>query len=108
MKSYAIKNIYTIGVYRAIGINKRSIVSVYFLEILFITLRTILVSCTLCFLVTNIVSGYPNANTSMEISFNTYLLVTLGLMVVSVIIGILPISLYMRLTPSNIISKYDI
>ncbi len=108
MKSYAIKNIYTIGVYRAIGINKQSIIHVYLIQMLVMTLKTTLVSCTLCYIITNLITNFPTSNINFAIDLNTYLLTTSSLMLVNLIIGILPISLYMRLTPSKLLSKYDI
>lgn len=108
MKSYAIKNIYTIGVYRAIGINKQSIIHVYLIQMLVMTLKTTLVSCTLCYIITNLITNFPNSNINFAIDLNTYLLTTSSLMLINLIIGILPISLYMKLTPSKLLSKYDI
>ena len=108
MKSYAIKNIYDIGVYRAIGIKKTSIAFVYALETFVISLQTTLVGGALCYIVTNIIAGIPLIDVSIAISFPMFIYVTFGLIAINVIVGVLPVALYMRLTPSQILSKYDI
>lgn len=108
MKSYAIKNIYDIGVYRAVGIKKSSIAFVYALETFIISLQTTLVGGVLCYLLTNIVASIPLIDVSIAISFPLFIYVTFGLIALNVIVGVLPVTLYMRLTPSQILSKYDI
>ena len=108
MKSYAIKNIYDIGVYRAIGINKKSITFVYALEILMISLKTTVVGGVLTYLVTNIIQGIPILDLNIGISFTLFGGVTLGLLLLNVLVGVLPIMGYLKLTPSQILTKYDI
>lgn len=108
MKSYAIKNIYDIGVYRAIGIKKGSIVFVYALEIFIISLYTTLIGGTLCYIVTNIIAGIPLIEAKTAISFPLYLICTLGMIAINVLVGILPVILYMRLTPAKLLTKYDV
>lgn len=109
MKSYSIKNIYDIGVYRAIGINKRSIVFVYALQILVISLRTTVLGGVICFGLTQIIAGVPLINAgSIAISFEVFAFTTLGLLVFNVLIGVLPVLMYLRLTPSKLLTKTDI
>ena len=108
MKSYAIKNIYDIGVYRAIGIKKGSIVFVYALEIFIISIFTTLLGGTLCYLVTNVIAGVPIIDDATAISFPLYLICTLGMIVINVLVGILPVILYMKLTPAKLLTKYDV
>ena len=108
MKSYAIKNIYDIGVYRAIGIKKGSIAFVYALETLIISLQTTLIGGLLCYAITNFIASIPLISVSIAISFPMFVYVTFGLIVLNVIVGVIPVMLYMRLTPSKILTKYDI
>ena len=108
MKSYAIKNIYDIGVFRAIGIKKRSLSLVYGLEILLISLMTTLAGGTACYLITNLIASIPIINSTISISLPLYLVCTFGMIILNVIVGILPVKMYMRLTPSQILTKYDI
>lgn len=108
MKSYAIKNIYDIGVYRAIGIKKGSIAFVYALETLVISLQTTLIGGILCYAITNFIASIPLISVSIAISFPMFMYVTFGLIILNVIVGVIPVMLYMRLTPSKILTKYDI
>ena len=109
MKSYSIKNIYDIGVYRAIGINKRSIAFVYALQIFIISLKTTLVGGFICFFVTQIMAGIPFIEAaSFAISFDMFVFCTLGLILFNILVGTLPVVLCMRLTPSKLLTKYDI
>ena len=108
MKSYAIKNIYDIGVFRAIGIKKSSLTYVYGLEILIISLLTTFIGGTLCYLITNVIAGIPIISTTVSISLPLYLGCTFGMVALNVLVGVLPVNMYMRLTPSQILTKYDI
>lgn len=108
MKSYAIKNIYDIGVYRAIGIKKGSIVFVYALEIFIISIFTTLIGGTFCYLITNIIAGIPIIEAKTAISLPLYLICTWGMIIINVLVGILPVILYMRLTPAKLLTKYDV
>lgn len=108
MKSFAVSNIYDIGVYRALGIKKSSVISIYAFEILFINLKTTLIGGMLCYIITNIISSIPIIYIDFSISFMTFVLVTFGLMLINIIVGIIPITRYMRLTPSQILTKHDL
>jgi len=108
MKSYSIKNIYDTGVYRAIGIKKQSIVFVYALEILIISLKTTLVGGVLTYLVTNIIQGIPIIDIPIGIEFDLFIISTVCLILLNVFIGVLPVISTLRKTPSQILSKYDI
>jgi len=108
MRSYAIKNIYDLGVFRAIGISKGSIVQIYAIEILKISLRSTLISSALTFILTNVLKAIPIFLFSFAIPFNVALITCCLLIIINILIGILPIILYMRLTPSQLLSKYDI
>lgn len=108
MKSYSIKNIYDIGVYRAIGINKKSIVFVYALEILVISLKTTLIGGIICYAITNIIQGIPIIDIPIGISFDLFVVSTISLILLNIIVGVLPVIGYLKLTPSQILSKYDI
>ena len=109
MKSYSIKNIYDIGVYRAIGINKRSIVFVYAFQIFIVSLRTTLVGSFVCFALTQIIASVPLIDAgSIAVSFETFVYTTLGLLLFNVIVGVIPVLMYLRLTPSKLLTKTDV
>ncbi len=108
MRSYAMKNIYDIGVYRAIGIKKSSVVNIYLIQILIISLKTTLVGGILCFVVTNIIGSVPVLEDSISISLGLFVICTFGLIAINVLVGILPILKYLSLTPTKILTKYDV
>ena len=108
MKSLSIKNVRDIGVYRAIGINKGSIVFVYALEVFIISLKTTLIGGILLYAITNIISGIPIVNANIAIPFEIFFLSTVGMIVLNVLVGIFPVLLILRKTPSQILTKYDI
>ena len=109
MKSYSVKNMYDIGVYRAIGINKRSIVFVYALQILIISLKTTFIGCLITFAITQFVASIPIIDAaSIAISFDLFAYTTFGLLFFNVLIGILPVMMYLKLTPSRLLTKTDL
>ena len=97
MKSFAVSNIYDIGVYRAIGIKKQSVVLIYLFEMLIISLKTTLVGGLLCFIITNIISSIPIIDVDFAISFGTFSTITFGLIFqtilnLSVVVGLIPVT----------------
>lgn len=108
MKSFSIKNIYDIGVYRALGIKKSSIAFVYALEIFIISCKTTLIGGFICYLVTNIISSIPIIDVQIAITFPMFIITTIGMILLNVIVGVIPVRLCMKNTPSKILSKYDI
>ncbi len=108
MKSFSIKNIYDTGVYRAIGISKGSIAFVYGIEIFIISLKTIFVGTTLCFFIANFITSIPLINAAFSIDLLIYIITTVGLIILNVIVGVLPVISCLRLTPSKILTRYDV
>lgn len=108
MKSFAVSNIYEIGVYRALGIKKQSVISIYGIEMLLISLKTTLIGGFLVYIITNIISNIPLAEINFAVNFPTFIIITLGLIFINILVGIIPISRYMRLTPSQLLTKYDL
>lgn len=108
MKSFVAKNVYNIGVYRAIGINKGSVILTYVFEMLLLSVISTLLGAITCFAITNLLSVILIDGFSLVISFKLFIFATIGLFIVNIIAGIIPIISYMRLTPSQLLSKYDI
>ena len=108
MKSFSIKNIYDIGVYRAIGISKLSIIAIYAIEILIISLRTVFIGTTICFFLANFITSIPLISASFSIDLSIYLITTAVLIILNVLVGVLPVVMSLRLTPSKILTKYDV
>ena len=106
-----IKDIYEIGVRRALGFSRFSILLKYIVDIAIITLFTTLFG----YLLTSILYGAIIAKLSTFISslvhiFNywtTYAFMFI-ILIINILIGLLPIYLLLRKTPSEIIAKYDI
>lgn len=107
MKSFVINNIYDIGVYRAIGINKRSVELIYLFEILFISLKTILLGGGLCFLITNFIASIPIIETNFAVSFLLFISVSICLIIINILVGVFPVIRCLKKTPSQILSKTD-
>jgi hypothetical protein len=59
-------------------------------------------------LITNIIAGIPIINVPIGISFELFIVSTISLILLNIVVGILPVMGYLRLTPSKILSKYDI
>lgn len=108
MKSFAIKNIYDIGVFRAIGINKRSIIFVYAIQILIISLKSSLVGALMYYFITSFIASIPLIDLLVAMDFKLFIYSTFGMIGINVLAGILPIIMYLKKTPAQLLSKYDI
>ena len=108
MKSFAIKNIYDIGVFRAIGINKRSIIFVYAIQILIISLKSTLVGALMYYFITSFIASIPLIDLLVAMDFKLFIYSTFGMIGINVLAGILPIIMYLKKTPAQLLSKYDI
>ena len=84
-------------------------VFVYAFQVLIISLKTTVVGCGICFGVTQIVASIPIIDAaSIAISFETFIYTTVGLLLFNIVIGILPVMMYLRLTPSRLLTKTDL
>lgn len=105
MRSSLMSRIYEVGVYRALGINKLSIYKIFFSEILIITLLTVFLGIVSLSLFINQVNNY------YELIYYPFYIPPLSLLfilVVNTVVGLLPVVNLLRLTPAQILSKYDI
>ena len=109
MRSSMLNRIREIGVYRSIGATKRDIYKIFFSEI--ITFTTV-GSLTSYLLMTYIVNEIQNqiADFTRAFYFPFYLFITgiIGIYLVNLIFGMLPVFTLLRKTPAEIIAKYDI
>ena len=114
MRSKMINDIYNIGVYRAIAYSRSKITLKYVIDIFFMTMFT----SVLGYLIITVGYSYIAAKinnlaeglikqTPVINQLSTYVIL-LGLIGVSIIIGIIPILSLLRKTPSQILAKYDI
>ncbi|MDD6302245.1 MAG: ABC transporter ATP-binding protein/permease [Bacillales bacterium] len=108
MQSFAINGMKEIGIYRSIGISKKNILFIYALQTFIISLKTTFLGGTLCYLLSNLVSLLVPILNYSPISFGLYSIITLSMIILNVLIGIIPISIKLRLTPYQILSRYDV
>ncbi|MDD7735462.1 MAG: ATP-binding cassette domain-containing protein [Bacilli bacterium] len=108
MKSFAISGMKDIGIYRSIGISKNNILFIYAIQSFIISLKTTFIGGSVCFIISNLVSILVPVLNYTPISFGLYILITLSMIILNVLIGIIPISTKLRLTPSEILSRYDV
>ena len=111
MRSKMLNDIYSIGVYRSLGSSKRKIYAKYLSDIFVMVSFTTLIAYIFVMIV------YFSAIRSMNDYLGTELMSTdltvplIGTVIiyaVNVFFGILPIFTLLRMTPSEILAKYDI
>jgi len=105
MRSSLISRVYEVGVYRALGIKKSYIYKMFIIEISLITLITagigVILISTIVYEVNSIISivYFPWFISLISIIF---------LMISNLVVGMIPVISLLRLTPAQILSKYDI
>lgn len=107
IRSSMIQRIYEIGVYRALGVPKRDIYKVFGVEITLITLFTSFVGwgiISYIFLKSLKSLVYESLYYSWPLAF----VVLLGIWLINLLVGLLPVNTLLRKTPAEIITKYDI
>lgn len=105
MRSRLFSQIYEIGVYRALGIRKVNIYLIFMSEIIILTtISAVLGNGLVSWII------FQLKKTLTEIYFPWYLpFMSFGFMLgVNILVGLLPVWNLLRLTPSQILSKYDI
>ncbi len=111
MRSKMITEIYTIGVYRCLGASRIKIMGKSFIDMIIISTFTTLIGYLFVLFSYNISAKYINqflGETMLRANNLYFVLGLLGIYVFNLIIGIIPIFLLLRKTPSEICSKYDI
>jgi len=111
MRSKMLKEIYSIGVYRAIGYSRARIILKYAIDIFVITLFTSLIGYIIGPIIYDFFTVKANGyGITIPLLFNCWMtyFVFFGIIILNVVIGLLPIILLLRKTPSEIIAKYDI
>lgn len=111
MRSKMIADIYSIGVYRCLGAPRYKIVGKSIADLLVLSTFTTLIGYVIVLVAYNISAGYINQilnETMLRINNLLFILGLLGIYILNLCIGVLPILLLLRKTPSEICSKYDI
>ncbi len=107
MRSTLMKDIKDVGICRAIGVSRKNIIYKYFVESITVFLKSIVIGFIIGSLIAVLMmalSGTMLLNYTFGVAIITFIL----LFVVTTICGIIPVSLLLRKTPAQIISKYDI
>lgn len=105
MRSRLISRVYEIGVYRALGVRKSNIYRMFFAEILILTaFSAILGIGIVTYFVSEVNSLYPVVYYPWFLPVLSFVL----LLGVNETVGLLPVWNLLRLTPAQIMSKYDI
>ncbi len=110
MRSRMLTDIYTIGVYRSLGAKRWSIVSKYMLESSILTLMFTIIGyiggCLAYYGVATLINGV--VGNVMMVNVPIFVLIGAIILVLSTLVGTLPIiTLFLR-TPAQIKTKYDI
>lgn len=111
MRSKMIHDIYSIGVYRSLGFSRWRILLKYAIDIFVIGLFTSSIGYLLSsFIYDSIIYQFISFGFPLPLVFQegmTYLIL-FGSWFANLVIGLIPVYLLMRKTPSEIIAKYDI
>lgn len=105
MRSSASSRMYKIGVYRALGVSKLSVINIFILEILFITLLSSIVGIVL------LTIAILQLNVSIiSIYYPMYIpLISIGvILMINILVGIMPIVMIVRKTPAQILNRSDL
>lgn len=107
MRSSLISRIYEVGVYRALGIKKREISKIFIAEIAIITL----ISSFVGYLIASVFIWEINSLFNMTVvRYPWYVAISALVFIVAFnfIVGMIPVRLLLRKTPTEILTKYDI
>lgn len=110
MRAKVLSDQYDIAVYRCLGASKRSFYAKYIKDVVIRSLFTSTVGYVICYIIYILL----NTLTNMLIGINVLsvdvisFIIGLGIIyLVNILIGLLPILIYLHKTPAELISKYD-
>ena len=108
MKSNAVSKITDLGVYRLLGISKKSIIGLFALESLIITTYTSLVTVILTTVVTRFLGNIPSLGLTVIYPWYACVGTIVFIYLANVIIGVSPVVKLLKLPPAALAAKYDI
>ncbi len=108
MKSNAIARMQDLGVYRMLGISKKSIIGMFAYENFIITSYTSVLGVLLTAVAGMVISGIESFQTIVIYPWYAVLLTIVFLYVANIFVGILPIMKMLKLPPAQLAAKYDI
>lgn len=106
MRSRLIARVYEVGVYRALGVNKANVYKIFISEILVLTGISALLG--IGFVTWFITEANKFTNDSVYYPWFLPFISFAFMAFVNTLVGLLPVWRLLRLTPSQILSKYDI
>ncbi len=107
MRSRLISRVYEVGVYRALGVKKANVYKIFLSEILVLTVFSATLGIGLVVYFVSQVNKVANVvaiNFPWFIPFSSFTF----MLTVNIFVGLLPVWNLLKLTPSQILSKYDI
>lgn len=104
-RSKMIKNIYTIGVFRALGVSKKNIYKTFFIDSMSVTTLTMAISYVLTFVAVNLFSYFYK---TPSYGFDLFAIGFVAMYLVNLLFSMLPLILLLKKTPREITIKYDI
>ncbi len=108
MKANAISRMQDLGVYRMLGISKAGITGMFAYENFLLTSMTSLPGVILAVFTTYVIGKIPNFGGNYEASFPLCAGLLIGIYLMNIFIGVLPVRKMLKLPPAQLASKYDI
>ncbi len=108
MKAHGAENMQQIMVYRLLGIKKQIIILMFVIEIMITSFVVMIPSSLFVTFILEFIEHLPASTFSFELSFASYIITIVSLVVLNVLVGILPVTLIMRKTPAQLVASYDI
>ena len=109
MRSSLISRVYEVSIFRSLGASKREIRKMFIVEIFMTTsLSSIIGYIAMSLLLVQIQSSAGMNINIVHYSFTTLLIGIIGLYLLNIIFGLIPINILLSKTPSDIMKKYDL
>lgn len=109
MRSSLISRVYEVSVYRSLGAPKRSIRKMFLVEILLTTTISAIVGyIVMMLLLLQTESTMGDDVNIVHYTFFTFSLGLIGLYIINITFGFIPINVLLHKSPSEIINKYDL
>lgn len=110
MRSKVLKEQYEIAVYRTLGATKRSFYFKYLKEVIVLSTFTTLIGYLMMFTFFALGNSLVNEMSGMNLFLVNFTSFGVGiglLYLINIVIGLLPIYMYLKRSPANLITKYD-
>lgn len=108
MKANAVSRMQDLGVYRMLGISKKSIIGMFAYENFLITTRTSVVGALITIFISYVIAKIPSAEYEFYYPWYLFLATIFVIYLFNILIGILPIRKMLKLPPAQLAAKYDI